>query len=195
MNRTASTSPMTVVGPANNSRDRVSTRYSPARQGVLPSVPKSRPAPRRGCRQRSVADLRPPRAAPRRQLSLALRVSIRPADVWSKGSDGPAQEPPPRAGVLHAPSGPGGQAESCSCSPAALGWGFLSLSGVSKDFDGPAYELDATRETTRSRHRIPTTPPRRSYTEGLQDENRIVLSLVSMSSHRVKRTYRRHLLL
>jgi hypothetical protein len=117
--------------------------------------------PREGCGWHSVGDLRPPWVAPGRPLSLALRASIRPADVWSTDSDGPAQEPPPRAGVLHAPSGPGGQAKSCSCSPAALGWVFLSLSGVSKDFDGPAYEWDTTKHTTHSRHRTPTTPERR----------------------------------
>jgi hypothetical protein len=131
-------------------------RKPPVYQPQPAGQPQNRSTTGKGCGRRSVVALRPPRVAPGRQLSLALRVSIRPADVWSKDSDGPAQEPPPRAGVLHAPSGPGGQAKSCS--PAALGWGFLTLSGVSKDFDGPAYELDTTQQTTHSRHRIPTTP-------------------------------------
>ncbi len=56
------------------------------------------------CGRYSVADLRPPRAARGRATAPAPDVSMCPARISIKDSDGFAQEPPPRAGVLHAPS-------------------------------------------------------------------------------------------
>ena len=88
---------------------------------------KSRSFGKTGCGRHSVGDLRPAGVAPGRAPPRPPGVSIPPVDVSSKDSDGLAQEPPSRAGVLHAPSGPRGQGGT------RLGVsGSLGISGASK---------------------------------------------------------------
>jgi hypothetical protein len=92
-------------------------------QGIQTREPVTPICRQAGCGRHSVADRRPPKAAIGQPSPRPARGSIRPVDVLSKESDGPIQEPPLRAGVLHAQSGSCGQAGTCS--PAALDWVFL----------------------------------------------------------------------